>query len=414
MPNEPLALPELLAGLPETADYDAVLAAIMATAGGRKFLSEFAERNRNTDTAMVVGAIARIEAALRGDAAPPASSGPGDLIEIAGALERIAAALAAGTTRASGVAAAIERMQDIAFMLHERPLEPTLRDSFDAAVRELSAAARSDADPGAAELMQALTNRVREMIEARMSHRPAAELFAAPADDGGALAQAVAALAESLPTVAETSEAAAVPAATAEKPEQTPPDEGPPAPPPPAAAQIAGTAAAIAAPVEEAAAVPAEAPGPQAAETSVVAVEDATAAAQAAPETLDSQAILTEAFADDHFAGTAVASEPPAGDVQPAVQVAETQAPREEPPSAEPASEVAPPAQEFAAEPVAGPEEDPADLFEPPPEPAADASPPPPHIVPPPPARAIPRPPLSDPLAAVRDLSEEELLALFS
>jgi hypothetical protein len=28
--------------------------------------------------------------------------------------------------------------------------------------------------------------------------------------------------------------------------------------------------------------------------------------------------------------------------------------------------------------------------------------------------RAIPRPPGSDPLAAVRDLSEEELIALFS
>jgi hypothetical protein len=28
--------------------------------------------------------------------------------------------------------------------------------------------------------------------------------------------------------------------------------------------------------------------------------------------------------------------------------------------------------------------------------------------------RAIPRPPLSDPLAAVRELSEEELIALFS
>jgi hypothetical protein len=38
----------------------------------------------------------------------------------------------------------------------------------------------------------------------------------------------------------------------------------------------------------------------------------------------------------------------------------------------------------------------------------------PPRVVPPPPVRAIPRPPGSDPLAAVRDLSEEELIALFS
>ncbi len=411
MPNEPLALPELLAGLPETADYDAVLAAIMATEGGRKFLTEFADRNRNADTAMVVGAIARIEAALRGEAGPPASTGPGDLIEIAAALERIAAALAAGTSRASGTAAAIERMQDIAFMLHERPLEPTLRDAFDAAVRELSAAGRSDTDPGAGELLQALASRVREMIEARMSHRPAAALFAVPVDDGEALARAVAALAESLPAIAAT-----------------PPDATPPAPPQPVEAPIVETAAAVTAmPATEAAAVPVAAPEPQAAEANIVAVEDAAPSPQAALEVFDSQAILMEAFADDHFASAAIAPEPPASDVQPGGAVAETEAPREEPPSPEPPSEAALPAQEFTAEPVAGPEEDPADLFEPqpePPEPAAEAMPPaaaqiprppePPQIVPPPPVRAIPRPPLSDPLAAVRDLSEEELIALFS
>jgi hypothetical protein len=79
---------------------------------------------------------------------------------------------------------------------------------------------------------------------------------------------------------------------------------------------------------------------------------------------------------------------------------------------------------------VPGPQEDPADLFEPgaapippvetatpvtadatvPAEPAAE----PPRAMPPPPVRAIPRPPGNDPLAAVRDLSAEELIALFS
>jgi len=84
------------------------------------------------------------------------------------------------------------------------------------------------------------------------------------------------------------------------------------------------------------------------------------------------------------------------------------------------------PAQAVASQSTAGPEEDPADLFEPPPEPPAaagqatiadeapvEAAAPmepaqpaePTRAVPPPPMRAIPRPPLSDPLAAVRDLS---------
>jgi hypothetical protein len=87
------------------------------------------------------------------------------------------------------------------------------------------------------------------------------------------------------------------------------------------------------------------------------------------------------------------------------------------------------PAQKFSAAPVAGPEEDPADLFEPgaqsapAPAPATEAAAPAAvqaprpesaQVVPAPPLRAIPRPPLSDPLAAVRELSEEELIALFS
>ena len=185
MSNESLALPELLAGLSDAADYDAVLAAIMATEHGRRFLTEFASRNRNADTAMVVGAIARVEAAIRGEAAPQAAAGAGagELIEIAAAVDRIAAAIAAGAPRASDVAVAVERIQDIAFMLHEGPLEATLGDAFDAAVR---VACRRRA-PGfrfgrASTWLQALSGRVREMIDARMSHHPAAEPFVVPPD----------------------------------------------------------------------------------------------------------------------------------------------------------------------------------------------------------------------------------------
>jgi chemotaxis protein histidine kinase CheA len=451
MPNEPLALPEFLTELPDAAAYDAVLAAIMATEGGRKFLIEFAERNRNTDTAMVVGAIARIEATLRGETAPPASTGPGDLIEIAAALECIAAAEAAGTARASDTAAAIERMQDIAFTLHERPLEAELRDSFDAALRELSATAAS-ADPSVGDLLQALASRVREMIEARVPHRPVTELFAVPADNDKALAQAVAAFAEAYPPPAETSqpapasEAANAPAEAEEKPEPVEPQS---VAAEPVAAQSLETSPVERPPVEAAAPEPdpaAVAPPPieateqPPAETDAVAVEDA-AQPPAPPDVFDSQAILSQAFSDDHFATGA--DEMPASEALPSEEVPAAEPPRDEPPrqellseeltseqppSMESVSEAALPAQEFSAEPVAGPEEDPADLFEPEsapqeapaaePPPAAGEAPgppePPQQVLPPPPTRTIPRPPLSDPLAAVRDLSEEELIALFS
>ena len=108
MPNDPLALPQILAELPDEAGYDAVHAAIMATERGRRFLTEYADRNRHADTAAIVSAIARIEATLRGEG-PPRADATGDLMVIAAAIDRIEAALAAGAAPAPDVSAAIER-----------------------------------------------------------------------------------------------------------------------------------------------------------------------------------------------------------------------------------------------------------------------------------------------------------------
>jgi hypothetical protein len=69
MSNDPLALSGITAGPPQEAEYDAVYAAVTATARGRWFLAEYANRNRHADTGLLVAAIARIEAAIRGDAA---------------------------------------------------------------------------------------------------------------------------------------------------------------------------------------------------------------------------------------------------------------------------------------------------------------------------------------------------------
>ena len=137
MPIDPLA--QILSGLPDEADYDAVHAALMATERGRRFLTEYADRNRHADTTAIVSAIARIEATLRGEG-PPRADAAGDLMEIAAAIDRIEAALAAGATPAPDVSAAIERLLDIAFVLHERPVEATLCDGLDAAIREISQA----------------------------------------------------------------------------------------------------------------------------------------------------------------------------------------------------------------------------------------------------------------------------------
>ena len=470
MPDEASALPELLAALPDAADYDAVHTALMATEGGRRFLAEFAARNRHADTTMIVAAVARVEAAIRGEGTspPPAAAGAGELIEIAAAVDRIRTAMLAAGTSPSKLGVAIERIQDLAFALHERAVDAPLRDALDAALAELAAAAGGASDRGTAELLHALASRVAEMIGERGGSQPAAStddlppptnLFAMAASDGEAFAQAVASLAAAAAPSAEASPPVSAPsvesvaAATlpADAPEESPSGE-------PASGQGAETAPVeIAAPASDAAEPqPAPAIEPDPVETLVEWTEPAE------PEVSDSAAILTQAFGDDVFVGKEVspaAAPMPEGEVDRVDQVAEPAPPPNE--AATPAEEAAAPAQEAAvptqdaaaaaeeaAAPVqpvatraaADPEEDPADLFEPQSEsepsaasvqavaaedtPAATAAPMEPappaepqesaRVVPPPPLRTIPRPPLSDPLAAVRDLSDEERIALFS
>jgi hypothetical protein len=444
MPHEPLALPDILAGLPDEADYDAMHAALMATERGRRFLAEFADRNRHADTTMVVGAIARVEAAIRGKtAAPAAAAVADDLLEIAAAIDRLEAAIVVGAAEVADVSAAIERIQDIAFMLHERSVEASLCDALDAAVRDISRASlHPDAAAGGADnptaLVRALANRLREMIARAIGPRdadqpvgddvvaaaaPGAGLLEMPVADGETFAQAVAALASSLPPLDDAAESVsgAPPVAVAAIPSRDEDER-------PRAEQESGQGTAV--PAAQAGStdnVAAPAREPEVAADVAVPESEPVLPSQAASEFSLSEAVLAQAFSDDHFsaatAATATAEAPAREEMR-----------REEALSEQPPSEDVLHTQNFSAAPVAGPEEDADDLFEPqpvatPPDMASveatvsetadaplPAEPPaePPLLVPPPPARAIPRPPAGDPLAAVRALSEEELIALFS
>ena len=60
---------------PSEDDYDAISHAFMETSRGRWFLGEYAKRNRNADTRMVLDAVARIEEALVAQRQPPPESG---------------------------------------------------------------------------------------------------------------------------------------------------------------------------------------------------------------------------------------------------------------------------------------------------------------------------------------------------
>jgi hypothetical protein len=59
------------ATLPSEEDYDAIREAFMETARGRWFLDEYAKRNRNADTRMVLDAVSRIEGTLAAQRQPP-------------------------------------------------------------------------------------------------------------------------------------------------------------------------------------------------------------------------------------------------------------------------------------------------------------------------------------------------------
>jgi hypothetical protein len=106
-----------------------------------------------------------------------------DLTEIAAAIGRIEAEIGAGATPAPDIFAPIERIADVAFVLHERSVEATLCDELDAALREISNA-RARSEPAAervrkaAEMLHALGSRVAEMI-ALASAKPSADASAA-------------------------------------------------------------------------------------------------------------------------------------------------------------------------------------------------------------------------------------------
>lgn len=77
MADEAFALSPISARatLPSEEDYDAISEAFMETSRGRWFLGEYAKRNRNADTSMVLDAVARIEESIAAQRQPPAESG---------------------------------------------------------------------------------------------------------------------------------------------------------------------------------------------------------------------------------------------------------------------------------------------------------------------------------------------------
>lgn len=194
-------------------------------------------------------AIGRVAAPADESLPPAAAVLPCDLADLAALVDRVLTLMAAeGGSRPEG-SDALERIADIAFVLHERDVEASLCDALDAAVREMSKAetlrqASGQRAQEAVELLRELSRRVKEMLASSQSQRrtapAAAANSAAPGEDDAAaaerlaeeaaedagprdglsatdmredeeFAQAVAALAASLPSLADAVESSGDP-----------------------------------------------------------------------------------------------------------------------------------------------------------------------------------------------------------
>lgn len=332
MSSDPLARSDIWAGAPNEAEYDAVYAAVTATERGRWFLSEYASRNRHADTHALVGAIARVEAAIHGDRTAQSPD---------------TAAIGAERIETPDVSGAAERIQDIAFALRERAVDPALCDALDAAAREIcDACARGNgAEPTSVAPMThgngfAPADKAEAEAEAESDPLLQGGLFTMDVRESERLAQAITALAQPVIFPAEMP-------GTASEPQS-------------------GASSKILSPDYEAA-FPESAPEPATAQRPDDRPRWYIEPPDFAFHTADRESERPRA-ASTRENGKAHALLP--------------QAPL-----------------------LPGPRDDPADLFEPP---LATA------VTPSPAMRAVPRPAPPDPLAAMRALSEEEVIALFS
>ena len=198
---------------PSEEDYDAISEAFMETARGRWFLGEYAKRNRNADTRMVLDAVARIEQSLAAQKQQHADD------RFAGALTAIKAAIDEARTAASAAidGLALEQnlapvrkgariMKEISWRWREIGADGRICDLIDSQVAaiEASCAQFESVDP------QMALNAAFDLIDRRLAQF--GEQDDAPVE-AGTVEQAVAGAASPLPPSPPVSDHVTSPAA---------------------------------------------------------------------------------------------------------------------------------------------------------------------------------------------------------
>jgi hypothetical protein len=227
MADGSLAISTMPSALPADADYDALCEALMASSRGRWFLEEYAKRNRNSDTGLVLDAIARVEAVVRSEQAHQASQGMRiELLEMARTIAQTRADVAeakpertASPSAAAGtdVFAAAGRLQEVAWAMREHGLDMAMCDQIaDLSTAILSASSlRNNPNDGRAQKLAEVLSSLERRIDGML--RAAAE---PPPSDGSA--DRVAPQQPQLSAVELPAEAAPQPVELEEQPAATP------------------------------------------------------------------------------------------------------------------------------------------------------------------------------------------------
>jgi hypothetical protein len=148
------------AALPTDADYDAIQEAFMETSRGRWFLTEYAKRNRNADTRMVLDAVERLEAGLASQRAQAetaaAEAAAVQVAAVQAAVQQAAAAQAEIQQAAAAQAAAVQAAPPV-------DIWPELAKAFTRARMEIAQRLVRDSNEEAFETIRASTETLKSI-----------------------------------------------------------------------------------------------------------------------------------------------------------------------------------------------------------------------------------------------------------
>ena len=223
MANQAFALSPITAraSLPSEEDYEAIREAFMETSRGRWFLDEYARRNRNADTSMVLDAVAKIEETLAAQrhAPPPEDKRPELLAIFRSAVdeaERTAVAALDGLGLAESLAPirkGARIVKEISWRWREIGADGRICDLIDSQLAAIEAACGQTSTIDPRTDLKAAFDLLRdhvELVETKDIAAPAADVHPSPAQaaEMPAMADAETAASANEPTAAEMSQEA--------------------------------------------------------------------------------------------------------------------------------------------------------------------------------------------------------------